>query len=56
MSGAYAPIFLTEMWFVGVDRNDFLDFDSYDFLSMDSNDFMDSYDFKDGDRLDSVVN
>lgn len=36
LSGVYALIFLTEMWFMGMDRNGFLDLDSYDFLSMDS--------------------
>lgn len=36
LSGVYAPIFLTEMRFMGMDRNDFLDLDSYDFLGMDS--------------------
>lgn len=41
---------------MGVDRNDFLDFNSYDFSGMDSYDFVDSYDFMDGDSHDSVVN
>lgn len=36
LSGVYAPIFLTEMGFMGMDSYDFLDLDSYDFLGMDS--------------------
>lgn len=36
LSRVYAPMFLTEMWFMGMDRNGFLELDSYEFLGMDS--------------------